>query len=194
MTPEERQRMAEQARDISREMGASPDGPRPPNSDRDLAQRGTAPGEDDSESSQATASQAEPRRDGGSNAGTRDGRTALGPIRDAESGRDVDVIDARRQTNQQRDPRRDRVMGELFDPERRAAQGGGVSRDDVSSILQQAARDGEQAIEDRSVPARYDRLLRRYFQRLPARVLPTTSPSEVAPLAPDAVPSAGPSP
>jgi hypothetical protein len=192
MTPEERQRMAERGRDMAREMGQPSEESSQPSSRDGTSERGAAEGESNHESSRDVTSRTAQQREGGMSAGARDGRDTLGPIRDAESGRDVDVIDARRPPTQQRDPRRERVVGELFNSDGRPAQG--MSRDDVTSILQQAARDGEQAIEDRSVPARYDRLLRRYFQRLPARALPGSSPAEVAPLAPDAAPSTGPSP
>lgn len=40
--------------------------------------------------------------------------------------------------------------------------------------VRQAARSAQQAVDDRSIPARYDRMVRRYFQRLPDKVAERT--------------------
>lgn len=53
----------------------------------------------------------------------------------------------------------------------------------VRSRLLQAARSAERAIDDRSVPSRYDRILREYFRRLPERVAPSGGSSTPAPAA-----------
>lgn len=59
----------------------------------------------------------------------------------------------------------------------------------VQSRLREAARSAEQAIGDRTVPSRYDRILREYFRRLPEKVAPTgASPASSAP-APAAEPA-----
>jgi hypothetical protein len=53
----------------------------------------------------------------------------------------------------------------------------------AESHLREAARGAEQAIGDRVVPSRYDRVLREYFRRLPERVLdrPANAPAPAAP-------------
>ncbi len=60
----------------------------------------------------------------------------------------------------------------------------------VVARLQQAARSAEEAIGDRVVPSRYDRILREYFRRLPAKVAPGATPAQPAP-APAPAPDGG---
>jgi hypothetical protein len=36
--------------------------------------------------------------------------------------------------------------------------------------MRQAARSAQQAVDERAIPSRYDRLVQRYFRRLPEKV------------------------
>jgi len=51
----------------------------------------------------------------------------------------------------------------------------------VAKRITEAARSAEQAIGDRTVPSRYDRVLREYFRRLPERVAKPAGPAPVGP-------------
>lgn len=54
---------------------------------------------------------------------------------------------------------------------------------EIADRLRQATRSAEQAIGDRTVPSRFDRVLREYFRRLPAEVSPrpATEPPPASP-------------
>jgi hypothetical protein len=60
----------------------------------------------------------------------------------------------------------------------------------VQNRLREAARSAEQAIGERTVPGRYDRILREYFRRLPAKLADPSSPEASPGLAPAAEPAA----
>ena len=47
-----------------------------------------------------------------------------------------------------------------------------IEREAAAARLVEAARSAERAVEERTVPGRYDSLIRRYFRRLPEKVLP----------------------
>lgn len=89
-------------------------------------------------------------------------------------------VDAR-SPNEHADSGREQVVAEWLGSgdERREP----VEQAAVRSRLLQAARSAERAIDDRSVPSRYDRILREYFRRLPERVAPAGGPSTPAPAA-----------
>ncbi len=96
-------------------------------------------------------------------------------------------IDARKPAAQtpDREPR-DQVVAEwLGDGEKHRGLSDQAA---AQSRLQQAAESAEQAIGDRTVPSRYDRVLREYFKRLPGRVLdrPVSTPTPAAAPAMDA--------
>lgn len=63
-----------------------------------------------------------------------------------------------------------------------ALKGEGPSPAAEQRVLE-AQRSAEQAIDDRAVPSRYDRVLRDYFKRLPDKVLGASGASEAAPSA-----------
>ncbi|MBL8991109.1 MAG: hypothetical protein JNJ48_05965 [Phycisphaerae bacterium] len=96
-----------------------------------------------------------------------------------ESG-PTEIVDARRRPeSDQRGP--ERVVAEWLGrgdrtptPEQQAT---------AASIIREAAASGQKAVEDRTLPNRYDGLLRRYFKRLPEQLgLPPPGPGPGEPV------------
>ncbi|MBL8763019.1 MAG: hypothetical protein JNM07_01970 [Phycisphaerae bacterium] len=91
-----------------------------------------------------------------------------------------------------RDPGRERVVAEWLSQQ--PADRGSVSTaaPEPAELLREAQRSAERALEQKSVPARYDRYVRRYFQRLddgilrPANPAVPGPPARPVPSAPDA--------
>lgn len=66
---------------------------------------------------------------------------------------------------------RDRVVAEwLGEPGGNGQAGGGGASPQAMKMLREAAASGQKAIEERTVPPRFDGVLRKYFQRLPEAV------------------------
>jgi len=80
----------------------------------------------------------------------------------------------------------ERPVGEWLGPGPGAGADGAARRRQVQEAVAEAARSAERAVEDRTIHRRYDRLLRGYFRRLPARVLGEGAPAPGAAPAPDA--------
>lgn len=162
--PDRGQRSAEQLRQQARELldGADRDSPDPQETARPMpGQRtedehpgGVRPGDDPFEGAP------EPR------------------ARDPITGRE-DTVDLRRPLDDDDSP--GRILSEWLSSRDREGEPGVASRGDVERALGRAAESAERAIEDRAVPTRYDSLMRRYFRRLPDRVLPADQPVRRAP-------------
>lgn len=45
-----------------------------------------------------------------------------------------------------------------------------LSKQETVEAIERAKEGAQRAIDDRTIPGRYDRLLRRYFKRLPEKV------------------------
>lgn len=93
----------------------------------------------------------------------------------------TEIVDARPRPGQKPESNeREEVVAEWLGE---GLKNGSVSeRDRAGRILEEATKSAERAVEDRSVPARFDRLLRRYFQRLPEAtgVKPPSTPVQPA--------------
>jgi hypothetical protein len=83
-------------------------------------------------------------------------------------------------------PGRDRVVAEWFSGGAPAAPGG--EPDAASGVIRQAAESAQRAVEDRTVPQRFDQLIRAYFRRLPQDLGLPRPPGE------NAAPSSGANP
>jgi hypothetical protein len=189
MTPEQRRDLEQWARNQPQPdaKAQSPDALSPdslsPNSD--LAQRSNSSGKSSTDHA-ANAPLAHP---GGSPraAPSQSLNRAQDHDQSSESYR-TKLLDARPPTPEERAARsRDSVMAEWLSPGDSRTGTQSQSPDDV---LQKAQRGAERAIEERTVPSRFDRLLNAYFRRLPEAVKqsPTASaePAAPAPPAPDA--------
>lgn len=70
---------------------------------------------------------------------------------------------------------RDQVVGEwLAPPTPGSARATGPTAEDR---MRQAAKSAQQAVDDRAIPSRYDRLVQRYFRRLPEKVAQRAAPT-----------------
>ncbi len=108
----------------------------------------------------------------------------------------TETVDARPPTSAERaEKRRERVIAEWYADRKPDAPASASSADPISSegesAAQAAARDGERAVETQAVPGRFDKLLLKYFQRLPERAksaapAPSTSATKQALPAQDA--------
>lgn len=119
-------------------------------------------------------------RDGGGGAGDeaepRDPSAPYAPL--PMEGARTEIVDARPRTvSPTAEAPRERVVAEWLGD---GKGGEPVSRREVQDRLVEAARSAERAVEDRVVPGRYDSVIRRYFRRLPEKVVP----AEDAPAAP----------
>lgn len=109
-----------------------------------------------------------PRRDGGA-PGTQDARQDTGPAPTPPPGpRRTEIVDARPRESAPRGSERDQVVAEWLSPPRE----GDAAPSTVTprERLLEAARSAQKAVDDRAIPSRYDRLVQRYFRRLPERV------------------------
>ncbi len=107
-----------------------------------------------------------------------EGAAGANPSRpDAPTTSRTDTVDARRPTPRPTQP--ERTIAEWYtdrpiDP---AATGAPALPPAAESAVHQAARAGERAVESQQVPARFDKLLLRYFQRLPDRAKGAPEPA-----------------
>ncbi|MBX3406799.1 MAG: hypothetical protein KF869_08540 [Phycisphaeraceae bacterium] len=107
-----------------------------------------------------------PPRDGDSG-GTGEARPD-GTATPAPSGpRRTEIVDARPREGAGRGSERDHVVAEWLAPPR---EGDAPSAIAPRQRLLEAARSAQKAVDDRAIPSRYDRLVQRYFRRLPERV------------------------
>lgn len=96
----------------------------------------------------------------------------------------TEPVDAR--PSAQDGPSGEQVVAEWLGPGGRAAPDS-ASQQAASAQLDRAASRAERAMRDRTISPRYDPVLRRYFERLPRRVLGgPDAESPIAPAAPDA--------
>lgn len=162
MSPEQRERMRQWAQEAQKQQ--SPSG--------DPARR--------------SQSRAQGRPDGsGAGRAPASSQTADTPRTPAPSR--TELIDARTPSNHST-PAQDQTIAQWLGP------GGGAPGDRADAtaqdaVAQEAVRSAERAIDDRTVPRRFDRLLERYFRRLPdaassSRQTPPATPA--AEPAPDA--------
>lgn len=129
----------------------------------------------------------DPRQASGSTGGPEAGSGAAstpGTPREPSPPTRTKLLDARPPTpEQRRADARESVMAEWLSQGDKRSGDRAQSADD---IIRQAQRGAERAIEDRTVPSRYDRLLNRYFRRLPEAVKPSAPAPADAPPAADA--------
>lgn len=113
--------------------------------------------------------QQDPPRRGGDAPGTQEARQGTGPAQAPPPGpRRTEIVDARPRESGPRGSEREQVVAEWLSPPREgdAAPSTATPRE----RLLQAARSAQKAVDDRAIPSRYDRLVQRYFRRLPERV------------------------
>ncbi|HMN40873.1 MAG TPA: hypothetical protein PKE29_08505 [Phycisphaerales bacterium] len=120
----------------------------------------------------------------GGRAGDPLGRSTDGPAADR-----TDVVDARSRPSPNAKPR-ERVIAEWYSD--RPADGASTDplpalSPEGQSLAREAVREGERALDSQIVPSRFDRLLQRYFQRLPQRAgAPSGGETEAKPAEPAA--------
>lgn len=99
-------------------------------------------------------------------------RNAPKPHVDAPGDYTTEVVDARRDKGDRSSgQQRERVVAEWLG-DGKTAPDPSVSREEVEGQLMRAAQSAERAVDERVVHSRYDKLLRRYFRRLPENVVP----------------------
>ncbi len=84
----------------------------------------------------------------------------------------TDTVDARTRPSSDTGKHRERVIAEWYSDrpvDRSSTDGQPALSSEGQSLAREAAREGERALEAEIVPSRFDRLLQRYFQRLPQR-------------------------
>ncbi len=75
-----------------------------------------------------------------------------------------------------------RVISEWLSGEKRSAGATDeASRREVQEIVQRAKESAERAVDDRVISRRYDTILKRYFDRMPKKVIPASSGVPVLP-------------
>ncbi len=107
---------------------------------------------------------------GGGPEGTRQEREATGTERAFPPSR-TEIVDARDAGTGRpgTEGQRDQVVAEwLAPPTQGSATGAGPAA--AAERMRQAARSAQQAVDERAIPSRYDRLVQRYFRRLPEKV------------------------
>ena len=159
MSPEQRERMRQWAQD---------------------AQQHQPPAGDSARRSQSDA-QSRPDRSG---AGRAPARSQTADIPRTPQPSRTELIDARKSSNGA-PPAQDQTIAQWL------GSGGGASGDHADAtaqdaVAQEAVRSAERAIDDRTVPRRFDRLLERYFRRLPDAA---SSSRQTPPAAPAAEPA-----
>ena len=124
----------------------------------------------------------------GNSAGIEPGRDARRSASAPADPAQTELVDARRPPTaaEHATQSREQVVAEWLGP----GQKGGGSSTPSDAVLQQAARSAERAVDDRTIPPRFDRLIERYFRRLPERLrepradqpnLPPVQPAQDAP-------------
>jgi hypothetical protein len=103
----------------------------------------------------------------GPGAGPRGAGSPTGHVERETGGVRTEAVDARPPTPAERSARgNERVIAEWYGP---GAKGSGGLTPEARRSVQEAVRGGERAIDDRAVAPRFDRLIERYFRRLPQR-------------------------
>jgi hypothetical protein len=105
---------------------------------------------------------------GGNQPGTAPGNARRSPDGPAPEGFRTDVVDARPREGEQQSPTGGRVAGETSGDGKPGAPM--LSKQEAAEAVRRATENVERAIDDRTIPGRYDRLLRRYFKRLPEKL------------------------
>jgi hypothetical protein len=177
-TPEQREQINRWAQEMAKEMGK--DGRMP---------TGRPPTGDDFGNSAGPGRRSSDRGSPDSNGAHSDNDHARSP--EDQSPARTDTVDARPPTPAERAERsRERVIAEWYADRKAEEPGTGVVRGsgavDAESAAQAAAREGERAVESQAVPSRFDKLLLKYFQRLPERAKPNGPSASPAPKKPEA--------
>jgi hypothetical protein len=97
-----------------------------------------------------------------------------------------ETVDARSRPTADSKPR-ERVIAEWYadkKADRSVGEGSPALSSEGQDLAREAAREGERAVESQIVPSRFDRLLQKYFQRLPQRAGAPAAPSEARPVEP----------
>jgi len=166
-SPDQRQQAERLARELARRRGSSPDGGdngpgsearphfdsagdrRPEGTPSPLAARGARSNNPGPEGA-------------GSDQSDSPGRAPGAPAQRTH------VVDARSKGDDAGGPAaRDRVMAQWLTNRPAAGESAPGDAAEARGILREAARAAQQAVDDRTLPRRYDRLLKRYFQHAP---------------------------
>jgi hypothetical protein len=155
-TPEQRKKLEQWAKEFAKES--------PRQNQQGIGER--APGDEKGEGRDLAA---DGPRDAGAGVGDKPGSQA-GKNQKLDSPREpagfkTDFVDARPKDGA---PTEGRIAGELPGDGKPGAPM--LSKQETQEAIQRAKQGAQRAIDDRTIPGRYDRLLRRYFQRLPAKV------------------------
>lgn len=154
-TPEERRELERRAREWAQQNGM-PDSPESPESQRQQAGRGEVGG-----------------GEGGDVPGLGDqpGEPQRSDAAEPPANWRTEPVDARRPADQRPDRAvNEQVVAEWLGPGGRSPADAS-SRESAAGRLDRAAARAERAMQDRTVSRRYDSILKRYFDRLPQRVL-----------------------
>ncbi len=115
----------------------------------------------------------------GTAAGDQPGANRRGAPTDDQTPPRTDLVDARPRGDRPPgdQPTDQRVVAERYSNQKSATDpDAAVARQQVQQVLQRAKDSAQRAVDDRLVPGRYDKILKRYFDRLPAKVLPAAAP------------------
>ncbi len=113
------------------------------------------------------------KQQSGSEPGTQPGINPLGSPDTSQAPIRTEPVDARPkvQPPPSDQPTQEHVVAEWYSNNKAGADPAATRRD-LQESLQRARQSAEQAINERVVPGRYDRLLRQYFRRVPERAVP----------------------
>lgn len=124
----------------------------------------------------------------GAGVGSQRGPAQIGAPPEPTTTQDVDIRRPPRDPNA-KDAQR--VAAEWFNPDGTIRRGeGGVSKEPLTDRVRVAAAEAEQALEEQSVPPRYRKMLKKYFERLPGAVEPGAPRGPAPQPAKDAEPGA----
>ena len=110
-------------------------------------------------------------RGGNTAAGDQPAENRSGDARPPLSPRRTEIVDARDPQSPRRAGESDQVVAEWLAPPTPGTGTGGAA---AVERVRRAAQSAQQAVDDRAVPSRYDRLVQRYFRRLPDKVAERT--------------------
>ncbi len=151
-SPEQRQQARELAQRMAQQRGEQDPGAKPP------VGGGGDPGQQTERSGQPGG----PAGDGPAGQARGEASAQLAEARDR--------LDARPRPGEVGKSAGDRVVGEWLGTGKKGAGSGPADADEARRVLRDAAKSAQDAVEDRTLPRRYDRLLRRFFQRVPGEM------------------------
>jgi hypothetical protein len=168
-SPEQRRKLEQWARELAKEQPRG-ERSRPAPGDHAGERQDVAGSPQQTDGALAEGEPATPMNSTGSSPGSEPARVGRGVPGESSGGFRTDAVDARPRDAGPASPDAPpaRIAGEVAGDGRPGAPL--LSRQEAADAVRRASESAERAIDDRSIPGRYDRLLRRYFKRLPEKL------------------------